>query len=96
MNDIAILGQSATPAEASATRPLALAELAAERGEHLPRDHPRQSHDAISLCARARELVEGMSVQATRVFSFWDHGARSAKAGARRVSIDPSGSYKLE
>jgi hypothetical protein len=96
MNDIAILSQSSASVDPPAARPLALAELAAERGEHLPRDHPRQSQDAVSLCSRARELLAGMSVQPTYALSFWDHGGRSAKIGARRVSIDPSGSYKLE
>jgi hypothetical protein len=98
MNDLAVVsaGGSAGEAQASAARPLALAELAIERSDKLPRDHPRQPGDAIALGARARERVGAMPPAPIGVLSFWDHAQHGAPTGKRRLAIDASGSYRLE
>ena len=87
-----------SPAETqpAGARPLALSELASDRAENLPRDYPRAAQDAVSLGSRARELLAAMAAPATHALTFWDHPSRTATSGPRRVSIDPSGSYKLE
>lgn len=62
----------------------------------LPRDHPHWVRDTISISSRARALLERVRPVLVRVFSFWDHALHSLSIGARRLSIDPSGSYRLD
>jgi len=96
MNDIPSTSVSGG-GQAQAARPLALADLASERQEHLPRDYPRQPGDTIALSTQAREIEAGPgSVPPAHPASFWDHAARSAPIGARQIGIDTSGSYKLD
>jgi hypothetical protein len=98
MNDVtSVTGAAVTGGEkASAARPLALADLAGERQEHLPPDHPRQPGDTISLSAQAGKSQSGESLPPEQPMSFWDHDAKSAPAGARQIGVDASGSYKLD
>lgn len=81
---------------ATAARPLALSELAAERTEKLPREYPRAPQDTIGLSARARELITNRTTPAIEVATFWDHPARNVSVGSRRLALDASASYKLE
>jgi len=77
---------------AAAPPPLALdAEM-----ELLPRGHPKWVRDGISISQRAREIVARLRPIAIRVLRFWDHRVRSILVAGRRVSVDPSGSYRAE
>jgi len=76
--------------------PLAFAELAFERGNRLPRDHPPHAADAISLGSRARSVLARLRPLVVRIATFWDHRIRTCTIGARRLSVDAAGSYRLE
>ena len=62
----------------------------------LPRDHPKWVKDALTVSQRARELISRLPRVVVGVLTFWDHRIRSIVVGDSRVSIDPSGSYRLE
>jgi hypothetical protein len=62
----------------------------------LPRDHPHWVRDTISISSRARALLERVRPAVIRVLSFWDHAVRSVSIGGYRLSVDPSGSYRVE
>ena len=80
----------------TATRPLALEDLALERGHRLPSEHPPQPHDAISLSSRARaQIAAGGAASPIAALTFWDHPVRIATSGSKRISLDPSASYRL-
>ncbi|MBV8600072.1 MAG: hypothetical protein JO359_00770 [Candidatus Eremiobacteraeota bacterium] len=83
-------------ASVAKTRPLAYAELAESRQHKLPRDHPHHPADAIALGSRGRGLVRNLRPLPVRVMTSWDHRARTVNAGARRISVDGSGSYRID
>ena len=62
----------------------------------LPRDHPHWVRDTLSISSRARAVLERLRPIAVRVLSFWDHALRSVSIGGRSLSVDLSGSYRLE
>lgn len=62
----------------------------------LPRDHPKWQRDAVSLSQRAREFAAALRPVVVKIMTFWDHRIRSAFVGGNRVSIDASGSYRLD
>jgi hypothetical protein len=62
----------------------------------LPRDHPHWVRDTISISSRARTLLERVRPALIRVATFWDHALRSVALGSRLLSVDPSGSYRLD
>lgn len=62
----------------------------------LPRDHPKWNKDALTISARARELIERLRPVVVRVLTFWDHRIRSITIGGTRLGIDASGSYRAE
>lgn len=62
----------------------------------LPPDHPSWVRDAIAVSARARQLVARLKPAVVAVLSLWDHRLRSIVVGGRRVSVDPSGSYRAD
>ena len=62
----------------------------------LPRDHPQWVKDALSVSQRAREAIARLKPVVIRILTFWDHRFRSSVVGGARVSIDPSGSYRVE
>jgi hypothetical protein len=62
----------------------------------LPRDMPRWAKDVIAVSARTRALLEKLKPIAIRIFSFWDHHVRSIIVGGHRLSVDPSGSYRMD
>ncbi|MFN2450127.1 MAG: hypothetical protein ABR508_10150 [Candidatus Baltobacteraceae bacterium] len=64
--------------------------------DRLPREHPRWVKDALAVSARARALLARILPAAVRVVRFWDHHARTLQMGNRRLSIDVSGSYRME
>jgi len=75
--------------------PIAL-DADVEIGNQLPADHPPWSKDTLSLSARARALLSRMRPVVIKVLTFWDHRLRSIFVGGRKVSVDASGSYRLE
>jgi hypothetical protein len=62
----------------------------------LPRDHPKWARDAVTVSQRAREIIARLRPAVVKILTFWDHRVRTACIGQRRVSIDPSGSYRIE
>lgn len=63
----------------------------------LPREHPKWVRDALLISHRARQLLGRIKPVAVRILSFWDHAIRSVRVGENReVSVDSSGSYKVE
>ena len=62
----------------------------------LPRDHPHWVRDTVSISSRARAVLERLRPIAVRVLSFWDHALRTVTIGGRSLSVDLSGSYRLE
>ena len=62
----------------------------------LPREHPRWVKDAVAISQRARQLVERLRPVVVRVLTFWDHHVRGIAIGGRRLSIDVSGSYRID
>ncbi len=65
-------------------------------GHHLPSDHPQWMKDTLSISQRARALIANLRPVALKVIAFWDHQVRSVVLGPGRLSIDSSGSYRLE
>jgi hypothetical protein len=41
-------------------------------------------------------LIARLRPVAVRILGFWDHRIRSAFVAGTRISIDPSGSYRME
>jgi hypothetical protein len=64
--------------------------------ETLPRDHPQWVRDTLSISSRARVLLERLRPAAVKVLAFWDHALRSISVGGMILSVDPSGSYRLD
>ena len=62
----------------------------------LPRDHPAWMRDAVAVSARAREWVHKLKPVALRILTFWDHTVRSITVMGRALSVDGSGSYRLD
>jgi len=62
----------------------------------LPRDHPHWIKDALSVSHHARRLIARLRPIVSTVLAFWDHRVRSVMAGGRRVSLDASGSYRID
>lgn len=92
---------NASAAGATAPPPVPLALPVAldpdvEIGNHLPSDHPAWTKDALSLSQRARALLAQLKPVVIRVLTFWDHHVRAILVGGRTLSVDASGSYRLE
>ncbi|MDE2483418.1 MAG: hypothetical protein KGN02_14670 [bacterium] len=62
----------------------------------LPRDHPPWVKDALTVSQRAREAIARLKPVVIRILTFWDHRWRARIVGGSRVSIDASGSYRVE
>lgn len=62
----------------------------------LPREHPRWVKDAMAVSQRARQLIARLRPVVVRVLTFWDHHVRSINVGGRELSVDVSGSYRIE
>lgn len=67
-----------------------------EIGNQLPSDHPPWSKDTLSLSMRARALLARLRPVVIKVMTFWDHRVRSILVGGQKLSVDASGSYRLE
>jgi hypothetical protein len=62
----------------------------------LPSDHPRWARDAIAISKAARDFVERLRPVVVAVMTIWDHRFRCIAIGNRRVSVDVSGSYRID
>ncbi|MBV9271989.1 MAG: hypothetical protein JO165_12925 [Candidatus Eremiobacteraeota bacterium] len=63
----------------------------------LPREHPKWVRDALLVSQRARQALSRIEPAIVRVLSFWDHAIRSVRLGGNRsLTVDSSGSYKIE
>lgn len=62
----------------------------------LPREHPAWVRDTLSVSQRARALFAQLRPIAIRVLTFWDHAVRSMRIGISKISVDASGSYRVE
>jgi hypothetical protein len=65
-------------------------------GQTLPNDHPAWMKDTLSLSQRARALVAQLRPIVIKVVAYWEHQVRSISIGNGRLSVDPSGSYRLD
>ncbi len=61
----------------------------------LPADHPAWQRDVISLSSRARAVVARAVPVVVRTLAYWDHRLREIAFGARTLSVDPAGCYRL-
>lgn len=62
----------------------------------LPHDHPPWVKDTLRVSQRAKEILARLRPIALRILTFWDHRIRTMSISGRRISIDPSGSYRAE
>jgi hypothetical protein len=67
-----------------------------EVGNQLPPEHPAWSKDTLSVSMRARALLARIRPVVVKVLTFWDHRVRSIFVGGRALSVDASGSYRLD
>ena len=88
---------ASTPPALALPPPLAIAlDPDIELSNNLPSDHPPWAKDTLSLSQRARAWLSRIRPIAIRVMTFWDHRLRSIVVGGRTLSVDASGSYRLE
>jgi hypothetical protein len=62
----------------------------------LPREHPKWVKDAVAVSQRARKLITQLRPAIVRVLTFWDHHVRSITIASRQLSVDVSGSYRID
>lgn len=62
----------------------------------LPRDHPKWVRDSLAVSHRARRLIASLRPIALRILSFWDHRLRAVAVRGRTLSLDSSGSYRID
>ncbi|MDP9025073.1 MAG: hypothetical protein M3N13_06860, partial [Candidatus Eremiobacteraeota bacterium] len=62
----------------------------------LPRDHPAWMRDALALSTRARAWLATLKPAGVRVLTFWDHAVRSISIMGHTLSVDASGSYRMD
>ncbi len=65
-------------------------------GHALPRDHPAWMRDTLSISQRTRALLGKLKPVALKIISQWEHRVRSIAIGNARLSVDASGSYRLD
>jgi hypothetical protein len=65
-------------------------------GHALPSDHPAWMKDTLSISQRTRALIARLKPVVVKVVAYWEHRVRSIVVGKRRLSVDASGSYRLD
>lgn len=88
-----------TPGQIGATLPLGAIVFDNDDqfgGPALPNDHPAWLKDAVSLSQRARQLIAKLKPVVMHVVSVWEHRVRTIVVAGRKVSVDASGSYRME
>jgi len=81
---------------AVASEPIVPAISESELETSLPHDHPRWARDAVAISKMARDFVARLRPVVLAVMSFWDHRLHCIAVGNRRVSVDASGSYRVD
>jgi hypothetical protein len=85
---------------AAALAPAALAPVALDPdvdfGHDLPNDHPPWPRDTVSLSQRARALFATLRPIAIRVVTFWEQRVRAIVVAGQTLTVDASGSYRLD
>ncbi len=61
----------------------------------LPSDHPQWQRDVVSISSRARALIANVVPVVVRTLAYWDHRFREVAFGARTLSVDPAGCYRM-
>lgn len=93
----ALAQQSVVAAEIAAAAALAATgDVPLEEAPRLPSDHPAWTKDALSLSQRARSFIATLAPIVVRTLGYWDHRVRSIALRAGTLTIDISGSYRLE
>jgi hypothetical protein len=80
----------------AAAAPAPLADAPLEEFPSLPSDHPAWTRDTLSLSQRARAFVAMLAPIVVRTLTYWDHRVRSLVLRTGTLTIDVSGSYRLE
>lgn len=62
----------------------------------LPREHPKWVKDALAVSQRARQIIAHLRPVVVRVLTFWDHHVRGIAVGGRELTVDISGSYRID
>ncbi|HET9096381.1 MAG TPA: hypothetical protein VFN37_06945 [Candidatus Baltobacteraceae bacterium] len=62
----------------------------------LPREHPKWVKDALAVSQRARQIVAQLRPVVIRVLTFWDHHVRGVVVGGQELTVDISGSYRID
>jgi hypothetical protein len=65
-------------------------------GHQLPNDHPAWMKDTLSISQRARAMLVKVRPVVVKVVACWQHHVRSILVSGRRISVDASGSYRLD
>jgi hypothetical protein len=94
------LPEQTAPAALAALSAQAVAPLAldpdGEFGSRLPPDHPPWARDVVSLTQRARALLVKLKPVVIRVLAAWEHRVRALTVAGRRVTVDATGSYRVD
>jgi hypothetical protein len=92
-----IAQQTFAHAEVAAAAALSQAgDVPAEEAPNLPSDHAAWAKDTLSLSQRARAFAAALAPIVVRTLSYWDHRVRSIVVRSGKLTIDFSGSYRLE
>jgi hypothetical protein len=88
-------GQSGAALAPAALQPVVL-DPDSELGHDLPGDHPPWPRDSISLSQRARALFLTLRPVVIRVVTYWEQRVRALTIGGRTLTVDTSGSYRID
>jgi hypothetical protein len=96
--DLAATSADATTPQSPIAAPLVAALDPEDRwgGHALPSDHPAWMRDTLSISQRARAMLARIRPIVVKVATCWEHRVRSIVIGDRRLSVDASGSYRLD
>lgn len=96
--DAAAGAADAAPQEFAATLPATAVLDPDDRygGHALPSDHPAWMKDTLSISLRTRALLARLKPVVVKVIAYWEHRVRSIAIGTRHLSVDASGSYRLD
>lgn len=62
----------------------------------LPREHPKWVKDALAVSQRARQIIAQLRPVVVRVLTFWDHHVRGIAIAGHELSVDITGSYRID
>lgn len=88
-------GQTGAALAPAAPLPVVL-DPDSELGHDLPSDHPPWPRDSISLSQRARALFATLRPVLIRVVTYWEQRVRALTICGRTLTVDTSGSYRID